>query len=86
MWRAFVLGRVRCLVTRINAAILSSSLQLPRLLHIFEKELEGHGTVEADWVCHYRLHRLTSPHHSAAGCDACCSLSGASTLRFAVAV
>ncbi|KAG6381238.1 hypothetical protein JVT61DRAFT_5642 [Boletus reticuloceps] len=29
--------------------MLSPSSQLPRLLHSFEKELEGHGTVEADW-------------------------------------
>lgn len=86
MWRTFVLGRVRCLVTRTNVAILSSNLQLPRLLHIFEKELEGHGTVEADWVRHCRLRGLTSPHLSAAGCDACCGLSDASALRFAVAV
>ncbi|KAH0838360.1 mediator complex subunit Med5-domain-containing protein [Lanmaoa asiatica] len=49
IWRTFILGRVRCPVMPITAAILSSSLQLPRLLHMFEKELEGHGTVEADW-------------------------------------
>lgn len=53
MWRTFVLGRVRCLVLRINAAVLSSGVQLPRLLQTFETGLEGHGTVEADWVCYY---------------------------------
>lgn len=86
MWRTFVLGRVRCLFLRTTADMLSASLQLPRLLHTFEKELDGHGTVEADWVRCHRFHRYMSPHLPAAGCDACRSLSATSALRFAVAV